>query len=224
VKSVQSVAKIVSNAPCATTPNFFSAIIPTMKMNLHLAALEAMFERTWVTLFACPAQARRSGIEAETTRNVPSLFHYVSPFVPPRKLLFLKGLQERFNLFRHISLSIPLSDWSINSSQPTTSLCPKALRIKPYSSNQHTPAHCHTLNFSPRPNVMQTGPKVQSTNAISFPCASTCLTQARHRRPENDALKPFDTRGLWRILWAHPVRECASSVWRAQSRMLWQKP
>jgi len=37
VKSVQSVAKILSSAWCATIPNYFSATIPPMKMNHHLA-------------------------------------------------------------------------------------------------------------------------------------------------------------------------------------------
>ena len=99
-----------------------------------------------------PAPPRRLAHEPKsgTTRNVPSLFHHVSPFVPHRKLLFLKALQERFNLFRHIPLSIPLSEWSNNSAQPTTLLRPKDLRLIPHASNQHTPTHCRTLNFLPR--------------------------------------------------------------------------
>ena len=51
--------------------------------------------------------ARQLSIVSGTTRNVPSSFHPVSPFVPPPNPLSIKGVPTCSALFRHFPLSFP---------------------------------------------------------------------------------------------------------------------
>ena len=72
-----------------------------------------------------------------------------------------------FVLYRFVSLSIPLSECSINSAPPTTSLCPKDLHLPAHASNQHTATHCHTLNFPPgrAPSLLRGSPTPRFTKS-----------------------------------------------------------
>jgi len=131
----------------------FSKISPTADRAIAPAKPEPVKRRTVNPNSAIRNSRadRRSGIEAETTRNVPSCFAICFTSQP---LVH----QRCFGLYRFVSLSIPLSEWSINSAQPSTFFCPKDLRLSPRSSDQHTPTHCHTLFFFARPNRPSTSP------------------------------------------------------------------
>ena len=135
---------------------------------------------SWSTTFPTPCPAARycssSNPQSEIrspqflSRNIPSAFHHVSPYVPPPNPLSFKAVPSCSTLFRHIPPSFPLSEWSINSSHPTTSICPNALRLTPRVFHPHTPTHCRTLNFHRRqmnPNFAPRTPRFPRNPLIS---------------------------------------------------------